>query len=365
MSNGFTLPPQQAPQLPWKHTWRQTVSRLEDESTKQTPGAFGTVVPRSGRVNKLDAELLDAEVADMIRDPVSKAFSLLDSRFVNRYRHELDAAIHAVLFCLSVGSTKRRATYGQMVQNLAYAHTSGFSRRVWALGVVTILGRYAWRRMLATMSALGWANQAHDSVESKAWRIVQRVEKIMRVAALVNFVAFLGAGQYRTIAERLLGLRLVSARPQLSHSVSFEFLNRQLVWHAFTEFVMFAVPLVNPAKARAWMARQVRAAIGISASAAVDPAVAALPDTACAICAADAEKTVDEPQSTADLDDTQPYRAINPYITPCAHTYCYVCIKMRMMTEANECTCLRCGKSVDRIYQLAEPVEHVEPEQNE
>ncbi|KAJ2550662.1 peroxisome assembly protein (Peroxin-2) [Coemansia sp. RSA 1933] len=348
------IPPQQVPQQPWKHTWRQTVSQLQDTGSNSR----STVVPRSGRVNKLDAELLDAEIAAMVRDPVRKAFSLIDSRFMDRYGHEVDAAIHGVLFALSVGAAGRRATYGQMVQNLAYAHTGrGFGRRIWMLGLVAVVGRYAWRRTVATMSACRWADHPAESMRGWIWCLMQRAERIARVVALVNFLAFLGAGQYRTVTERLLGLRLVSARPQLAHSVSFEFLNRQLVWHAFTEFVMFAVPLVNPAKARAWVARQIRTAVGVSAAAAVDPAIAALPPTVCAICAA-----VEDPADTADalldtMDRGLAHTAVNPYVTPCGHAFCYVCIRTRMIAEADECTCLRCGKTVDRIYKLAELVE--------
>lgn len=40
--------------------------------------------------------------------------------------------------------------------------------------------------------------------------------------------------RYRTIADRLLGLRLVPARLLTTRSVSYEFMNRQMVWHAFT-----------------------------------------------------------------------------------------------------------------------------------
>ncbi|KAJ1731278.1 peroxisome assembly protein (Peroxin-2) [Coemansia sp. BCRC 34490] len=356
-SSRITLPPQQAPQQPWKHVWQQTAAQLSDADNGR--GGAVVVVPRSGRVNKLDAELLDDEVAGMIRDPVSRAFSLVDSRFVDRYRNEVDAAIGAALFALSAGSARRRATYGQMVQNLEYARTGrGFAQRLWMLGLVTVVGRYAWRRVVAAVSARGWANEPSGSVRARAWRAVQRIERVARLAALVNLVVYMGAGQYRTIAERVLRLRLVSARPQLDHSVSFEFLNRQLVWHAFTEFVMFAVPLVNPARVRAWAARQLRAVVGVSAAAAVDPAIAALPDGVCAICATTAEGSgagadvgVDADVGVGSGASQSPHRAVNPYVTPCAHTYCYVCIRTRMLAEADECACLRCGSHVDRIYQ--------------
>lgn len=40
--------------------------------------------------------------------------------------------------------------------------------------------------------------------------------------------------RYRTIADRLLGLKLVPSRSIARRSVSYEFMNRQMVWHAFT-----------------------------------------------------------------------------------------------------------------------------------
>ncbi|KAJ2471341.1 peroxisome assembly protein (Peroxin-2), partial [Coemansia sp. RSA 2322] len=116
------------------------------------------------------------------------------------------------------------------------------------------------------------------------------------------------------------------------------FLNRQLVWHAFTEFVMFALPLINAARARRWAVRNARSVLGLP-PVAVDPAVAALPDHVCAICYSAAADPADE------------CVAVNPYSARCGHSYCYVCIKTRMMAEAGECACLRCGQHVDRIWQ--------------
>ena len=70
--------------------------------------------------------------------------------------------------------------------------------------------------------------------------------------ALLNFVAFLWNGRfvtfyydlvfidiylhrrYRTLADRLLEMRLVSTQRATSRDVSYEFMNRQMVWHAFT-----------------------------------------------------------------------------------------------------------------------------------
>lgn len=39
---------------------------------------------------------------------------------------------------------------------------------------------------------------------------------------------------YRTLADRLLHMQLVPSRGQVKRDVSYEFMNRQMVWHAFT-----------------------------------------------------------------------------------------------------------------------------------
>ena len=40
--------------------------------------------------------------------------------------------------------------------------------------------------------------------------------------------------RYRTLIDRLLGLQLVPAQRLTKREVSYEFMNRQMVWHAFT-----------------------------------------------------------------------------------------------------------------------------------
>ncbi len=39
---------------------------------------------------------------------------------------------------------------------------------------------------------------------------------------------------HRTLADRILGMRLVPSRKLVKRDVSYEFMNRQMVWHAFT-----------------------------------------------------------------------------------------------------------------------------------
>ncbi|KAJ2783306.1 peroxisome assembly protein (Peroxin-2) [Coemansia javaensis] len=286
----------------------------------------------ASRVGKLDAGLLDDELAAMIREPVADALALVRPGAAERYRAELDVAIRAALFWLSAGAAARRATYGQGLQNLRYAGRAGLGLRLHVLGALAVGGPYAWARAVGAMARRGWADAAPGSARARLWRLARRAEQLARAAALVNFVAFIATGRFRSVAERALGLRLVHARPQLAHAVSFEFLNRQLVWHAFTEFVLFALPLVSASRARAWVVRRARRLLRLPAA---DPALAALPAAACAVCRA--------------------APAANPYAAECGHRYCYVCIAARVQAEGSDCACLRCGRGIGRLCRFSEP----------
>lgn len=196
------------------------------------------------------------------------------------------------------------------------------------------------------------------------------------VAAFASFLVFLTNGRYRTLVDRVLGLRLTPTAAAISREVSFEYLNRQLVWHAFTEFLLFLLPLVGVARwrrilGRAW--RRVRnffaAALGRRSAASddEDDALAAgkagelgfLPERTCAICYSDQNPAggASEQQmlsqsaaaaggsgvvGSAATDITNPYQAI-----PCGCVYCFVCLAQKIEAEEGEgWTCLRCGDTV-------------------
>ena len=160
-------------------------------------------------------------------------------------------------------------------------------------------------------------------------------------------------------------MRLAPPSHQVSREVSFEYLNRQLVWHAFTEFLLFLLPLVGISRWRRWLSRAWRKAKGLTRSGGggdqgLDEGVktgelAFLPERTCAICYQDqnptatSENEVRAVSATAggvigsvQTDITNPYETL-----PCGCLYCYVCIATRLETEEGEgWVCLRCGELV-------------------
>ena len=173
---------------------------------------------------------------------------------------------------------------------------------------------------------------------------------------------FLVNGRYRTILDRVLRLRLATPRSQVNREVSFEYLNRQLVWHAFTEFLLFLLPLVGISRWRRWLSRAwyktkslVRDETGEESEKTSKGELAFLPERTCAICYQDQNPTSTSENEimavsgasggvigSAQTDITNPYETI-----PCCCVYCYICIAKRLEAEEGQgWICLRCGQLV-------------------
>lgn len=199
--------------------------------------------------------------------------------------------------------------------------------------------------------------------------MTEALNTIHGVTALASFLTFLYNGRYRTLLDRILRLRLVTTSSQTSQEVSFEYLNRQLVWHAFTEFLLFLLPLVGIARwrrilSRTWRRIAILFKRGFGRGSDDDDDEDAvkkgelgfLPERTCAICYADqnpaasagseaemlAATTGGGVVGSAQTDITNPYEAI-----PCGCVYCFVCLAQRIEAEEGEgWTCLRCGELV-------------------
>ncbi|KAG8218626.1 hypothetical protein J3R82DRAFT_4290 [Butyriboletus roseoflavus] len=171
-------------------------------------------------------------------------------------------------------------------------------------------------------------------------------------------------------------MSLVPTSSQVKREVSYEFMNRQMVWHAFTEFLLFLLPLINTRSVQRRVTRLVSqltlpAILSNNSKGASRSSLRkhgkyeALPADQCAICAENASYTLNLGYSAdallaasaaeGELGTTDyevpPFPIYTPYVTSCGHVYCYHCIAERMMRTADEgldsgWECLRCAESV-------------------
>ncbi|KAL9011337.1 MAG: hypothetical protein Q9173_003805 [Seirophora scorigena] len=335
------------------------------------------------RVGQVDAELLDEELLELLRAQVGEALKYIGAHFRDDWSSEISLGLRAVLFKLSIWD--HDASYGATLQNLRYTdarHPGPVAKAPtrWqkaCYGLLSVGGRYGWEKWdmwladqegayQGVCNADNFEGPANLSQPTTNVRLLSRLSSFAStahsVAAFCSFLLFLTNGRYRTLLDRILRLRLTSPTSHLSRQVSFEYLNRQLVWHAFTEFLLFLLPLVGISRWRRWLARAWR-----KAKAMVKPdndeeddaeqrgELAFLPERTCAICYQDQNPiTASENEvlavsgasggvvGSAHTDITNPYEMI-----PCGCVYCFVCAVSRLEAgEGEPWTCLRCGELV-------------------
>ncbi|KAJ6539487.1 Pex12 amino terminal region-domain-containing protein [Mycena capillaripes] len=353
---------------------------------------------RTVRVGQLDAELLDLELVQLLQDPISKALNS------PRWKPELSLFIQLVLYKLSVWNTG--ATYGAKLQDLRYvvpnpsgrlsrACASGLPRRIILLhGTLTVLVPYLHARLRAHALSRAWPDAPSSDYRRKAWDMLVSLESTHSLAALLSFIAFLWDGRFRTVADRLLNMSLVPSQRLVKRDVSYEFMNRQMVWHAFTEFLLFLLPLVSARSIRRRMVRIASLLTPTSLFRLPRPTDAksgptrgkywSLPRDQCAICAENASFSLNlaeptnafttltapslshaaSPESTTPGTDTEPplHPIHTPYVASCGDVYCYHCIAERIIRAADEdddqkWECLRCGQRVESAERLVVEVD--------
>lgn len=320
------------------------------------------------RVGQVDAELLDEELLELLRAQVGEGLKYLGTNIRDDWSQEILLALRAILFKLSIWD--HNASYGAVLQDLRYTDARHHGPLLIApsrwqkacYGLLTVGGKYCWTKWEEWLSDQEGGYEAPSRNVQLLSRLSSLASTIHSGAAFTSFLVFLVNGRYRTLLDRILRMRLAPPSNQTSREVSFEYLNRQLVWHAFTEFLLFLLPLVGISRWRRWLSRawkRTRRLIqkniedeeGIESAG----ALAFLPERTCAICYQDQNPTSTSENEimaimgasggvvgSAQTDVTNPYETI-----PCGCIYCFVCIATRLEAEEGEgWTCLRCGTHV-------------------
>ncbi|KAM3088573.1 peroxisome assembly protein (Peroxin-2) [Clarireedia jacksonii] len=289
------------------------------------------------RVGQVDAELLDEELVELLKGQVGEGLKYFSPHILDDWSAEILLLLRAVIFKLSVWD--HDATYGASLQNLRFtdARKSGpvlVSPSKWQkalYGLFTVGGKYAWTRWEYYLLGHDDGYSTPSPLMQRLSRLTTGLTNIHSTAAFASFLVFLVNGRYRTLLDRILRLRLAPPSSQISREVSFEYLNRQLVWHAFTEFLLFVLPLVGISRwrrilARAWRrTKSLLTSSSSSSDADEDEAsthkgeLSFLPERTCAICYHDQNSQTSENEvmgaaaagviGNAQTDITNPYEA--------------------------------------------------------
>ncbi|GBB97168.1 hypothetical protein RclHR1_02930017 [Rhizophagus clarus] len=345
----------------WKRDWSNVQSSLS--SLRRSLSSFPSPPLRIMRVSQLDSELLDSELFETFKEQLWLLFS---PQIKQTFEPEL-LAILQFMYRLTV--LESGATYGAQLQNLKYRN----ERQHWgglqsiskdssltkfqksAYIALTVGGPYIWIRINRLVTAQEWGESNEDDPRKIFWKVLQKAENIYKTISLLNFLIFLYDGKYCTLTDRILSMRFVYARRTMNRQVSFEFLNRQLVWHAFTEFLLFIMPLINLRKLKNLLKRKL-----LPESYFRSNTLDFLPTHICAIC------HENQSASNASMSSVVASSKIhNPYEANCGHKYCYFCIKTKLLQEGGTWQCLRCGTEVKEIKRFLEKLVDEEEEEND
>ncbi|KAL7114135.1 hypothetical protein ACP275_04G101100 [Erythranthe tilingii] len=246
-----------------------------------------------------------------------------------QYEPELDAFLEFLIWRFSIWVDK--PTPGNALMNLRYRDERAVeargkvrtglegpgltvSQKIWYC-VATVGGQYIWARLQSFSAFRRWGDTEQRSLARRSWHLLQRIEGFCKAASFGNLLVFLLTGRYRSLIERALKARLVYGSPHMNRAVSFEYMNRQLVWNEFSEMLLLLLPLLNSSSVKKLLQPFSK---DKSSNLEGDEAL-------CPIC-----------QATP----STPFLAL-----PCQHRYCYYCLRTRCSaTMAFRCS--RCSEPV-------------------
>ncbi|POW00472.1 hypothetical protein PSTT_13106 [Puccinia striiformis] len=280
------------------------------------------------RVNQLDADLLDQELESL----------LLGQQ--QQHRQEYLKVVLRILV-LTFSLTKTSSTYGARLENLEYIHSPSHlplsKPQILSYTFLTVIPGWIHSRLRDEMISRGWADSPSQS------RNIRRT----------------------TLVERVLKVRLVPIRNDLSRNVGFEFLNRQIVWQALTDFILFLLPLIDfrALRIRAnqiskFISETIRGSGRVREERATDSGIAVPKDTTsrdrCPICTSKqrASSVIQDPSdlsSRSTSNHHQTHLKIAYQTDCCQGLYCYLCVVPEILKWRDmylePWRCWRCGKA--------------------
>uniref|UniRef100_A0A6N2N8D2 RING-type E3 ubiquitin transferase (cysteine targeting) n=1 Tax=Salix viminalis TaxID=40686 RepID=A0A6N2N8D2_SALVM len=317
--------PQPPPEGEWVHTYLKLLPQWQLLALSHQ-----SMIPISiSRVNQFDAARLDIEMSAMLKEQLVKVFSLVKPGMLFQYEPELDAFLEFLIWRFSIWVDK--PTPGNALMDLRYRDERAMESRgkvrtglegpgltiaqkIWYC-IATVGGQYTWARLQSFSAFRRWGDSEQRPLARRAWILIQRIEGLYKVASFGNLLVFLYTGRFRNLIERVLKARLVYGSPNMNRAVSFEYMNRQLVWNEFSEMLLLLLPLLNSSSVKKILSPFSK---DKSSSSKVD-------DDTCPIC--------------------QAIPAIPFLALPCQHRYCYYCLRTRC-AAASSFRCPRCGEPV-------------------
>uniref|UniRef100_A0A3Q1HTY4 Peroxisome biogenesis factor 2 n=1 Tax=Acanthochromis polyacanthus TaxID=80966 RepID=A0A3Q1HTY4_9TELE len=308
---------------------------LKSDNQKRTVGSFGPepdVDPQTPvlRISQLDALELDSALEQLVWNQFSQCFHNCRPGMLTPLEPELRALLHLLLWRFTLYSDS--ATVGQSLLSLRYHSTFSLSpryrplspRQKLGLAVLTVGPQWLQERSHKLLPFLGLSSQGPTAerngglLQQGLRNALTFVSSIIKFTSLLNFLVFLRNGRHPVLAERITGAQAVFSKPNVVRDVTYQYMNRELLWHGFAEFLIFLLPLINTRTLKATMSSLVFGAES-----------------------ADGKRTGEGKGVWKECGICGEWPTI-PHTVGCLHVFCYYCIKSHSITDAY-LTCPKCG----------------------
>lgn len=252
------------------------------------------------RVSQLDALELDEEILDMLWGQLSNCTRHFSVNAWYTIKPEVTALLRVLLWRYSVLATG--ATFGQQMLGSTYSRNYNSSSSVSRGKRITLVGLQIFVEWVHERwgVVLPWLSQEKGAALCK---LMNYTEVLLKTLTLLNFMNFLVQGRYPGLLQRLLGLGMSHTRKQISQTPAYTYMNREILWHGFTEFIFTVLPLINVARIRRWC-RSVAMKCGIQLPRPVNDR--------CPVC------------------NSVPCM---PHLPDCGHVHCYYCLKSNLLAD--------------------------------
>ncbi|XP_068839974.1 peroxisome biogenesis factor 2 isoform X1 [Capricornis sumatraensis] len=308
-----------------KETFREGMAS-RDENAERTNRVL--------RISQLDALELNKALEQLVWSQFTQCFHGFKPGLLARFEPEVKAFLWLFLWRFTIYS--KNATVGQSVLNIQYQNDlspnlsyqpPSRNQKLW-YAVCTIGGKWLEERCYDLF------RNRHIASFRKAKQCVNLVVGLLKLGGLINFLIFLQRGKFATLTERLLGIHSVFHKPQSVRELGFEYMNRELLWHGFAEFLIFLLPLINVQKLRAKLSLWCVPLTGAPGS----DNTLATSGRHCSLCG-------EWPTM--------------PHTIGCEHVFCYYCVKSSFLFDVSF-TCPKCGTEVHSLQPLKSGIEMAE-----
>ncbi|XP_034718402.1 peroxisome biogenesis factor 2 isoform X1 [Etheostoma cragini] len=327
----------------------QSQGSEREDNQKRTSGSSGPETnadPQTPvlRISQLDALELDSSLEQLVWTQFSQCFHNCRPGLLTPLEPELRALLHLLLWRFTLFSSS--ATVGQSLLSLRYHNILSspgryrpLSRRQ-KLGLALLTAGPRWLQershsLLLCLSSGGSVSERDGGLLQQGLRnCLTLVSSVTQLANLINFLVFLRKGRHPVLSERIVGARAAFSEPNVVRDVTYRYMNRELLWHGFAEFLIFLLPLINTRKLKATVFSFVFG--GESAD----------------------RRGATEGQGVWKECGLCGEWPTMPHTVGCQHVFCYYCIKGHSIADA--ClTCPKCGAEAGQPEPVKMEVEMI------